>query len=180
MLLMTSSIVAQRGQGNSRQSQRHGEREAPKFNAKNAVGILKYDYERVLKKTKVKKAKKKKRVAKIISDYNHTIAEISFLHAEDLKATESFVAIKRAAAKANRDREAMHFIQQEAMEKLIHIKHKVRKAEQVLNKRLALVFSEKQLHKWRRLQRTRKENLKPKRPDHSQGGRSQKGGPRGR
>ena len=185
MLLMTETIVAQRGQGNrgnSRQSQNqmHGERELPKFNAKNAVGILKYDYERVLKKTKVKKAVKKNRVAKIISAYNHTIAEISFLHSEELKATERLVALKRAAAKGSRDREAMQSIQSEAMERLAPIKHKVRKAERVLNEKLMHVFSEKQYHKWRRMQRARKENLKPKRPDHSQGDRSQKGGRGGR
>ena len=182
MLLMTNSIVAQRGQGKGGRSpnQMHGERELPKFNSENAVGILKYDYERVLKKTKVKKVAKKNRVAKIISDYNHTIAEISFLHTEDFKATENFVAIKRAEAKANRDRDAMHYIQQEAMEKLIHIKHKVRTAEQLLNDKLELVLSEKQQHKWLRLQRARKESLKPKRPDTSQENRPQKGGPRGR
>jgi len=182
ILLMTSSIVAQRGPGNRGQSQnqRQGERELPKFNAENAVGILMYDYERVLKKTKVKKAKKKSRIAKIISDYNHTITEIKFLHSEEFRATENFVTIKRATAKENRDREAMRFIQQEAMEKLIPIKHKVHKAVQVLNEKLALVFSEKQLHKWRRLQRARKENIKPKRPDNPKGGRPQRGGPRGR
>ena len=185
MLLMTNSIVAQRGQGNrgnkmQSQNQMHGERELPRFNAKNAVGILKYDHERVLKKTKVKKTPKKNRVAKIISDYNHTIAEISFLHSEELKATERFVALKRAAAKGRRDLETMQSIQSEAMEKLIPIKYKVRKAEQVLNEKLRQVFSEKQYHKWRRMQRARKENLKPKRPDHSQGERSQKGGRGGR
>lgn len=182
IILMTNSIVAQRGQGNREQSQhqRPGERKLPKFNAKKAVGILKYDYERVLKKTKVKKAAKKNRVAKIISAYNHTIAEISFLHSEELKAIERFVALKRAAAKGSRDREAMQSIQSEAMEKLTPIKHQVRKAERVLNDKLMQVFSEKQYHKWRRMQRTRKENLKPKRPDHSQGERSQKGGRGGR
>ena len=182
MLLMTSSIVAQRGQGKGgrSQNQMHGERELPKFNAENAVGILKYDYERVLKKTKLKKVKKKSKVAKIISDYNHTIAEITFLHSDELRATENYVAIKRAEAKANRDRDAMHYIQSEAMEQLIHIKHKVHKAERVLNDKLTLVFSEKQYHKWSRLQRKRKENLKPKRPNNLEGRRPQQGGPRGR
>jgi len=178
MLLMTSSIVAQPGKGGRPQNQMHGERELPKFNAENAVGIVKYDYERVLKKTKLKKAKKKSRVAKIISEYNHTIAEIKFLHSDELRATEKFVALKRAETKANRD--AMHYIQQEAMEKLIHIKHKVRKAERVLNDKLNFVFSEKQHHKWSRLQRKSKESLKPKRPDNSEGRRPQQGGPRGR
>jgi len=175
---MTSSIVAQRGQGKGGrpQNQMHGDRELPKFNAENAVGILKYDYERILKKTKVKKGNKKIRVTKIISAYNHSIREIKFLHSEELRATENFVATKRAAAKANRDRDAMHFIQQEAMEKLIHIKHKVLKAERVLNDKLTAIFSKKQHHKWRRLQRARKESIQPKRPDNSEGGRPKQRG----
>lgn len=182
MLLMTESMQAQRGAGNRGQVQHQmqGQREQPKFNAENAIGMLKYDYERVLKKTKVKKVKKKNKIAKIILDYNHTIAEIKFLHSEEFRATESFVAIKRVEAMANRDRDVMHFIQLEAMEKLAHIKRKVHKAERVLNDKLGLVFSEKQYHKWRRLQRARKESLKPKRPNNSEGGRPQKGGFRGR
>jgi len=182
MLLMTSSIVAQRGQGKGgrSQNQMQVQRELPKFSAENAASILKYDYERVLKKTKLKKAKKKNRVAKIISAYNQTINEIKFLHSEELRSTENFVAVKRQEAKANRDRYAMPYIQSEAMEKLIHIKRKVHKAERVLNDKLELVFSEKQFHKWRRLQRKRKESLKPKRLDNSEGGRPQQGGPRGR
>jgi hypothetical protein len=182
LLLITSSIVAQRGQGNRGQSQNQiqGERELPTFNAENAVGILKYRYKRVLKKTKLKEEKKKSTVAKIISDYNQTINEIKFLHSDELSATENFVAIKRAEAKANRDGGAMHFIQQDAMEKLIHVKHKVHKAKQVLNDQLALVLSEKQFHKWRRIQRARKESLKPQRPDNNGGGRPQKGARRGR
>lgn len=182
MLLMTSTIAAQRGQGKGGrpQNQMHGEREQPKFNAENAVGILKYDYERVLKKTKIKKAPKKSAVAKIISDYNQTIAEITFLYSEELRATENFVVMKREEANANRDREAVHFIQQVAMEKLIYIKRKVHKADRVLNDKLALVLSEKQLHKWRRLQRARKESLQPKRPDNSEGGRPQQRGLGGR
>jgi len=182
MLLMTSTIVAQRAQGKGWQPQNkmHGKRELPKFNAENAIGILMYDFERVLKKTKIKKAKKKSRLAKIISDYNHTIAEIKFLHSDDLRATENFVALKRAIAMTNRDRDAMHYIQQETMEKLTHIKHKVRKAERVLNNKLTLILSEKQYHKWNRFQRKSKESLKPKRPDNSEGRRPKQGGPRGR
>ena len=182
MLLMTSSIVAQRGQGNRGQSQNQvqGEREMPTFNAENAVGILKYRYKRVLKKTKLKDPEKKSAVVKIISDYNQTINEIKFLHSDELSATENFVAIKRAEAKANRDRGAMHFIQQDAMEKLVHIKHKVHKTEQLLNDQLVLVLSEKQFNKWRRIQRARKESLKPQRPDNGGGGRPQKSGRGGR
>lgn len=182
MLLTTKSILAQRGPGNSRQAQRpmQGQRELPKFNAKNAVGILKYDYEKVLKKTKVKKDSKKNKVTKIIADYNHSIAEIMFLHTDEFRAIEKFVAIKRETAKANRDREAIPFIQQEAMEKLIHIKRKVRNADRVLNDKLELVLSEKQLQKWHRLQRTRKESLQPKRPENTRGGRPQQRGPRNR
>jgi len=182
ILLLTTSMLVQRGPGNSRQAQRpmQGQRELPKFNAENAVGILKYDYEKVIKKTKVKKDTKKNKVTKIIADYNHSIAEIMFLHTDEFRAIEKFVAIKRETAKANRDREAMPFIQQEAMEKLIPIKHKVRNADRVLNDKLELILSEKQLQKWHRLQRTRKESLQPKRPENTREGRPQQRGPRNR
>lgn len=182
ILLMTKSILAQRGSGNRGQTQHQidGQRELPKFNAKNAVGILKYDYGRVIKKTKIKKDAKKNRIAKIISDYNHIIDEIKFLHSEDFKAVENYVSIKREEARTNNDRAAMSFIHSEAMEQLLYIKRNVYKAEQTLNNQLEMFLTEKQFHKWRRLQRARKESLNSKTPDNIERGRPQKGGRRTR
>lgn len=187
LLLISGSLLAQRGQGNSgqggrgqSQNQMQAQSEQPKFNAAHAIGILLYDHDRVIKKTKLKNPGKKRNVVKIISDYNQTIRELKFLHSEEFRATENYVAIKREAAKVNGDRAEMRLIQLEAVEKLNHIKDKVLRAEQVLNDKLAGVFSEKQNHKWLRLQHARKESLKLGRPYSVEGSRPQKGGGRRR
>jgi len=158
ILLITVSIEAQgqRGQSQNRtqgqrgqsQNRAQGQGSMPVFNAENATGILTYSYRKVIKKTKNKKAEEKNSVEKIISEYNHTIDEIKFLHSDEFRAIEKILAKKRQEAMANRDREAMRFIQSETMKKLIHIKSKVQIAEQELNGKLELVFSEKQYNKW--------------------------------
>jgi len=177
---MTSSVAGQPGQGKGGRpkGQVQGEKKQPNFNAENALGILLYDDRKVLKKVKVKKAKKKNSVVKIISEYNHTIRELTFLHTDEFRAAENIVALKRAKAEATRDREAMQNAQHDAMEKLIHIKRKVNHAEQELNDKLAFVLSEKQFRKWYRFQRSRKESLKPKKPDNNDNRESQQRGPR--
>jgi hypothetical protein len=182
ILLMTGAVEAQRGQRQGGHSQnRGGSQEAmPKFNSENAIGILTYDYEKVQKKTKLKKDDKQRSVEKIISDYNQIINEIKFLHSEEFKETESFVEMKKEEAKINRDRDAMDYIHTEAIKKLSRVKSKVLQAEQQLNNKLVIVFSEKQNNKWLRYQQTRKESLKPKRPESSDDRRPQQGGPRGR
>lgn len=179
---MTVSVEAQRGQGKRGQSQNNmqGQGMMPKFNAKNAAGILTYNYERVIKKTKLKKDEKKSRVEDIISEYNHSIDEIKILHSDEFRATEKFVAKKYNEAKVGGNREDIRFIQLEAVEKLAHIKSTVLKAELELNGKLEIVFSEKQYKKWLRYQRSKKQSLKQKTPETAGGGRSRQGSPRAR
>ncbi len=193
ILLLTVSINAQsrgqRGNGGGQkgqsQNRSQGQRMIPAFNAKNAIGILKYDDVIVCKKTKIKVKSEKLKVVKIISEYNHTIDELLFLHSETIKTTEEFVSLKRKKAIANKDMESMRFIQMEAMEGLYPIKNKVNEADQLLNTKLERLLSNKQFKKWKKYQELKKKELKPKRPERNKGSSSQssqrgsRGGKRG-
>ena len=194
ILLLTVSINAQsrghRGNGGSQRgqsqnrSQGQGQRMMPAFNAKNAIGILKFDDVIVCKKAKIKNKSEKLKVARFISEYNHTIDELLFLHFETIKTTEEFVSLKRKEAITNKDMKAMRFIQMEAMEDLNPIKNKVDEADLLLNTKLERLLSNKQFKKWEKYQKLKRKELKPKRPEGNKGSsqssqRGSRGGKRG-
>ena len=170
ILLLTVTVESQRQRGPS-QNISQGQQAMPVFNAENAAGILTYNDRKVIKKTKLETDKEKDSVKKIISEYNHAIEEIKSLHSRAFRTAEEFVAEKRREAMTNRDREAMRSIQSETMQKLNPIRRIVRSTELRLNDKLKPVFSEEQYGWWLDYQKSKKQALRPKRPDNTEGGR---------
>jgi len=75
ILLITVPLFAQ-VQGQRSQNRNQGQRSMPAFNAKNAVGIIKYNAKKIIKKTNIKNEEKKREVVKVFSAYNQTIDEL--------------------------------------------------------------------------------------------------------
>jgi len=164
ILLISVSLSAQvQGQRRS-QNRNQGQRSMPAFNAKNAVGIIKYNVKKIIKKTNIKSEDKREEVAKIFSAYNLTIDEIKSLNSENLKDVEKFVNDTQKNAIVARDREAMRFARKDANEKLAPIRKEVVIADQELNSSLKQILSEEQFERWKKYQQFKKDALQPERP----------------
>lgn len=126
---------------------------APKvhdFNAKNNVGIIRYDEEIACKKLKIKKKEKIAEVSKYIIKFNRAIDELKFRHFIVLNDTELMVNVRQKVIIANRDFQAMTELQIETHEKLRPIKKEVAELSIALMDGLKSVLSDKQFKKWKK------------------------------
>ncbi len=146
------------------QGQRSGQGQTsmPKFNAKNVAGILKYDEVKINKKLGIKDNDLKKNIYKPLSVYNKKVDEIIFLNTPKLEKIEREVNLQREIAMANKDRQAMMGIMDEAKKEIAPIKKKIIEANKILNEQLKKILSEKQYKKWLKYQANKKKALKPK------------------
>lgn len=165
ILLISVSLSAQvQGQRRS-QNRNQGQRSMPAFNAKNAVGIIKYNAKKIIKKTNIKNEEKRGEVVKVFSAYNQTIDEIKLLNSEKLKDVERFVNETQKNAMATRDRDAMRFARKKANEKLAPIKNQIIIADQELNTSLKQILSEEQFERWMKYRQFKKKALQPNLPE---------------
>ncbi len=166
ILLISVSLSAQvQGQRNS-QNRNQSQRSMPAFNAENAVGIIKYNAKKIIKKTNIKNEDKRREVAKIFSVYNQTISEIKLLNSEKLKGVERYVNDTQKNAMATRDLEAMRFSRKVANEKLAPIKNQIIIADQELNTSLKQILLEEQFERSLKYRQFKKEALQPNLPEH--------------
>ncbi len=175
----TTYANAQQGQGRGRggnrqgQQQGQGQNKLQEFKAENAVGIIVYDADEIIKKTKIKDKNTKYLITKAVNSFNQQLVEIKFINAEKLEKVTTLVNLKRKEAMANRNMEEMKSIQSSAKELLKPIKQQVKAEEKILNNQFKELLNEKQFKKWKKYQKAKKRALKPK--GMSQGNKQQKG-----
>ncbi len=178
-IIFTTYANAQQGQGRGRggnrqgQQQGQGQNKLQEFKADNAVGIIVYDADEIIKKTKVKDKNTKYLITKAVNSFNQQLVEIKFINAEKLEEVTTLVNLKRKEAMANRNMEEMKSIQSSAKELLKPIKQQVKAEEKILNNQFKELLNEKQFKKWEKYQKAKKRALKPK--GMSQGNKQQKG-----
>jgi len=122
----------------------------PDFNAKNAVGIIRYDEEIACEKIKLKKKEEIAALSKRIVKFNRAMDELKFRHFVKLNDTELLVNMKQKAAIATRDFEAMTELQIETHETLSPIKNEVEELTDGLVEDLKKMLSAKQFKKWKK------------------------------
>ncbi|TCI90704.1 hypothetical protein [Tenacibaculum sp. M341] len=133
-----------------------------KFSSRNAVGILYFNEQEVLKKLKIKKKNKKTTVLKAIKDYNTAIEEIEFLESVKLNKVDAAFEETILIARENKDFESIREARKEANRTLKPVRLKVKRTDASLNERLMEVLTKKQLKKWLKFQKKEKEKLNPK------------------
>lgn len=158
ILLFQSVLSFAQMQG---QKSGQGQTSMPKFNAKNVAGILKYDEVKIYKKLGIKDNDLKKNIYKPLSVYNKKVDEIIFLNTPKLEKIEREVNLQREIAMANKDRQAMMGIMDEAKKEIAPIKKMIIEANKILNEQLKIILSEKQYKKWLKYQANKKKALKP-------------------
>lgn len=164
-LLILSIILLQSGFSFAQmQGQRQTQGTMPKFNAKNAAGIIKYDNEKIFKKLSIKDDAKKQNMSKVFTEYNRIIDDIIFLNTPKLTKLEREVSVQKEIAMINKDQQAMIGVQEEIRKELAPIKNQINGATKDLNQKLGKVLSEKQYKKWLKYQASKKKALKPKSP----------------
>ena len=188
ILLLNFSFYAQRsggGQRGGRQNQQTQQnKETKKFKTSEVAGLFSYEIEKVVRKLKIKDENKKASVIKLLSDYNFEIKEILLINADKFKDFDRLVNTEMQSRrnsgneKTNKDKNGGI---REKVQKLIRpIRQKDRKKEIRLNEDLAKILSKKQNKKWLKYQKTKKDKLKPKRPQaNNNQGRNQGGNQRG-
>jgi len=122
----------------------------PDFNAKNVVGIIRYDEEIACKKIKLKKTEDIAALSKHIIKFNRAMDELKFRHFVKLNDIELLVNMKQKAILATKDFQAMTELQIETHEKLSPIKTEVKELTDALTENIKKLLSEKQFKKWRK------------------------------
>lgn len=178
---LTFNLYAQRGGGGRQQSQiNEGETKSSVKEVKSSdlVGIIYYDTEEVIKKTKVKDEDTQYLIKKSIQNYNTKVQEISFLNSQTL--TELNLVLK--ASFQTQDPEARSEIKTKINDAIRPIRDEVSKSEKELNDSLKKILSEKELKKWVKYQKKEKESIQPKQSQNNQrqAGSQSGGGGRGR
>lgn len=176
LLLVSSFIFSQgmrNGGGGMNQQNRQGAtREVQEFNASDAAGIFYYETDEVIKKIKVKDDQLKFKVKKALSNYNFKIKEIAFLNSVKLNDLDKLMAAMRDSQPTNLQDNSSNSDERQNMRKAIGkvirpIKDEILSNEEVLNKTLEEILSEKQNKKWLKYQNNIKESLQPKRLDNN-------------
>ncbi len=188
LLLVSSFIFSQgmrNGGGGMNQQNRQGAtRAVQEFNASDAAGIFYYETDEVIKKIKVKDDQLKFKVKKALSNYNFKIKEIAFLNSVKLNDLDKLMAAMRDSQPTNLQDNSSNSDERQNMRKAIGkvirpIKDEILSNEEVLNKTLEEILSEKQNKKWLKYQNNIKESLQPKRPDNNGQNRMQRMNGRG-
>ncbi|MCH3884765.1 hypothetical protein [Tenacibaculum aquimarinum] len=155
------------GRGGGGRSQQGGneqqERPKPeKFVAKDAAGIFYYEEYKVIKKIKVKDDDLEYKVVKSLKIYNNKIKEILFLNSEKLDGLDLIINSKPQQRTSVDDNESKNDIRSRVREIIKPIRDEVNENELILNESLKGLLSEKQLKKWLKYQKKKKESLQPK------------------
>jgi len=143
-------------------AQSKGGEKIPVFNAKNAIGLLKYDANEVIEATKLKNEETGKLVAKAISEYNQEIEAFSFLNTLIISDIEFMVNTKQKEAMETENFEALHETQMKAKELLDPYKNSLDDSNTKLNEKLKKVLSEKEFKRWSKYSEKKIEALQPK------------------
>ncbi len=181
IIFLNSNLFAHPPAGGGRRQQGNGsQNEQPKkvkkFSSKDAAGIFYYDIEEVIKKLKIKDDKEQYQIKKALKNYNFKIKEISFLNAT--KFSDFDLAVNSMSKSNNvEDRREMR----KKVEVVLRpIREKVRENEMELNSVFKTFLSEKNLKKWYKYQKKKKESLQPQKPENRGNNNSrQRGGERG-
>jgi hypothetical protein len=130
----------------------------PEFDAQKAAGIVTYDYEKVIKKLKVKKDTSVKAVARAIYDYNIRIDELSMVHTATLENLEKEFDQNVRIAMQNRDRSHMNGVKTKIQEIIPPIRMLTNAEQSKLDLAMAAVLDEKQFNKWMKYQKSQRSN----------------------
>ena len=158
------------GGGRGQQGQEQQAEEIKKFSASDAAGLFYYEVEKVIKKIKVKDEKKQYQVKKALRNYNFKIKEILFLNSEkfsdlDLVINSLPKLSKQERNQSSEDNSEENTDKREIIENIIGpVREEVHINESELNQVLEEILSEKQQKKWIKYQNSKKESLKPKKP----------------
>ena len=172
ILLLHLSFYAQppRGNGNGRRTQQNQQRvqnrTPKKFKASEVAGLFFYDIKKVVKKLKIKDDNKKTSFSKLLRDYNFKIKEIKLINADKFKKFDKLVnaemQLRRNSGNHRTKNDDNGGIREKVQEFIRPIRQKVREKENSLNEDLAKILSKKQNKKWLKLQKNKKDKLKPK------------------
>ncbi|RCS27435.1 hypothetical protein DUT90_04795 [Polaribacter sp. WD7] len=155
------------------------------FKASEVAGLFFYDIDKVLKKLNLKNDKSKPLVVSLLKKYNTQIKEIEFSNADTFTNLNKIVNAEMKSIRAqgnNRVNNQRGLTREKAQEIIRPIRQKVRKNEKNLNNGLKDILTEKELKKWVKYQKAKKDKLKPKRPQRNnnqgqgQRGNRQRGG----
>lgn len=153
-LLVTLSMQAQFvGRGvdprlTSRQ-QRPVNDKLPEFNVLKAVGIVKYDYERVIKKSGVKKnSETAKKVKSIITKFNRDINGIKRINSFTMNSMKTTVENTQKKAISSGDFSKIPQVKKDMDAAFKPIIEAVQKKDEELDAALEKVLSKKQFKKW--------------------------------
>lgn len=181
LLTFTTVLFSQQrgNKGYSSQQQGQGSQMTlTKVNPENMARIIMYDYEKVIKKLKVKKSPIQTVIKQAISKHNNKINEIKTFNYETFNNVSKFLAKKRNEAMLNSDFSIMKESQMQANKMLAPIHDKVQLQKNTLNAIFEKELSEKQYKAWLKYQKGELKKLMPKKPDNSQmqsGQRSRQG-----
>jgi hypothetical protein len=140
----------------------------PNLKPENMAKIIMYDFEKVVKKLKIKEPSEINFVSKTIGNYNNKINEIKAFNYETFDLVKSLLTKKRDEAKLYNDFSIMKKAQAQANEILAPIREKVINQQKKLNELFKEKLSEKQYKSWLKYQKIKQYELKPKKPQNQQ------------
>ncbi|MEQ6124440.1 hypothetical protein AAON49_09585 [Pseudotenacibaculum sp. MALMAid0570] len=121
----------------------------PEFNPERTIGLVIYNYERVVKKIGVKKkSDNAKKIKSIFTKFNRSLNDIKRINSFTLKEMKTtFEATRREAIKT-KDFSGMQAVQKQMAEAFKPIVDAILKKEEELDASLKPLLSEKQFRKW--------------------------------
>ena len=141
--------------------------------AENLAGIILYDETAVIKKLKIKNARKQQKIKSLIRSYNQQNENLKLKHFQALKETRLYLQQKRKEAMMQKDFELMQQAKQDAMQKLAPVRKEAKTLQAELNKEMLQVLSKKQLKKWQKYQKQKRKELNPHNFQRQKGTRKQ-------
>ncbi|MEM7552223.1 MAG: hypothetical protein AAF363_21240 [Bacteroidota bacterium] len=145
--LFNSSLIGQ---------PRAGGFQPPDFDAEKAAGIVIYDYEKVVKKLKVKDETKAKDIAQAIYEYNIKMDEMVMENGVTLQNLEDEFQRNVQIAIQNRDRSKMNGVKNEIQQTIPPIRMKTNQEQEKLDEAMKSILDEKQFDKWVKYQKSQR------------------------
>lgn len=171
-VLMSFNMLAQAPGGRGRQQNRNMQLQETqtekKLSASELAGVFYYDIKKVIKKTKVKDEKKQFQFSKVLKNYNLKITQISFLNTEKFEELDLLMnslpkrSRKQSMQSMNDGFERNNDIRKKIGAIIRPVKDEIAACESELNLLLKEILSEKQLKKWYKYQKKKKDSLRPK------------------
>lgn len=163
VMLISLTVFGQPPGGGGQQNrgnQPGSQKEVLKFNASDAAGIFYYDTQEVVKKAKVKDQELQSKINNALKIYNHNIRQIAFVNTEKFDELDVIMnnidkqSFSQPAEEGNNTREKIGLV-------IRPIRAEIKVCEIELNKTLESFLTEKQLKKWFKYQKKKKESLFP-------------------